>query len=153
MTDARYFATPENAELVDSLENHYKPYQYSTLYSLYLPNLSGGEIVQAHCQFEVTNDLETNVMLAHAMLLHRSETVIKNSEKKPSGSLLCPYAGENVTPGMHHGFRTLVGSCQVEGAGDAWISVIAYCATNGTAKGRKVKVEKNYGGLSAIAFR
>jgi hypothetical protein len=109
-------------------------------------------VVQAQAQFEVTNDLGVNVMLAHAMLLHGKETLVAH-EDKPDGRPLCEYAGENVTPGMHHGFRTLAGSIAVADDGDAWVSVVVYAASTGVPVGKRLAVQKNYGSLRAIVFR
>ena len=147
-----WYATTPGSELAAAIPLAHRPFKYTTLFSLKLPDLRRGDVVQAHSQFEVTNDLGVNVMLAHAMLLHDKETVVVHADK-PAGRPLCEYAGENVTQGMHHGFRTLVGSTAVADDGDAWVSVVVYAASTGVPIGRKVTVQKNYGSLRAIVFR
>src|ERR1041385_5413563 len=112
-----HYNTESGAELIRSLTLALDPYRYSTLYSLMLPGLRKGDVVQAHSQFEVTNDLGFNVMLAHAMLIHPKETIVSHGDR-PQGDVLCEYAGENVTPGMHHGFRTLIGSVAAQQDGN-----------------------------------
>lgn len=147
-----HYTTASGSELVPALSLAHDPYRYTTLYSLKLPRLRKGDVVQVHCQFEVTNDIGFNVMLAHSMLFHRKETIVKHGGQ-PDGHLLCEYAGENITPGMHHGFRTLMGSLVVPDDGDAWVSVVIYAASDAAKPGDKVSVEKGYGGLRAIVFR
>jgi hypothetical protein len=148
-----HYTTGANAELVPAITRVSKPpYRFTTLFSLRLPDLKAGDVVQAHGQFEVTNDLGFNVMIAHAMLVHRSETVVVHSDK-PEGQVLSEYAGENVTPDMHHAFRTLVGSFAATVDGDAWLSVVIYSASDSPKPGDTIKVERGYGGLRAIVFR
>jgi hypothetical protein len=147
-----HYTTAPGGELVTSIVLAHNPYRFTTLYSLKLPDLRRGDVVQAHCQFEVTNDLGFDVMLSHAMLTHRKETVVVHGDQ-PEGRLLCEYAGENITPNMHHGFRTLMGSFSLEDDGDGWVSVLIYAASIAAKPGNKLSVEKNYGGLRAIVFR
>ena len=148
-----HYTTGPNAELVRTITRVKKvPYKFTTLFSLKLPDLKTGDVVQAHSQFEVTNDLEFNVMIAHAMLVHRKETVVIHGDK-PEGQHLSEFAGENVTPDMHHGFRTLAGSFATTTDGDAWLSVLIYSASDSPKPGEIVKVELGYGGLRAIVFR
>ena len=147
-----HFTTPPGAELVSSIAVRPSHYRFSTLYSLRLPALRKGDVVQAHAQFEVTNNLKYNVMLAHAMLLHGEETIVVDANN-PEERVLCEYAGENITPDMHHGFRTLIGSFAAEESGDAWVSVVIYAVSSAAKSGDRLRVEKPYGGLRAIVFR
>jgi hypothetical protein len=148
-----HYTTGPRAELVDSITRVSKPpYRFTTLYSLKLPDLKIGDVVQAHSQFEVTNDLGFNVMIAHAMLVHGKETVVVEGDK-PDGQVISEYAGENVTPDMHHAFRTLAGSFAASADGDAWLSVLIYAASDSPKPGDEIKVERGYGGLRAIVFR
>src|SRR4051794_32905158 len=72
-----HYTTGPNAELVPAITRVTRvPYKFTTLYSLKLPDLKAGDVVQAHGQFEVTNDLGFNVMIAHAMLVHRAESIV-----------------------------------------------------------------------------
>lgn len=145
------YSTPANGELIRELVLHH-PYRFTSLYSLKLPGLRKGDVVQVHSQFELTNDLGFNVMLAHAMLLTTNESIIKYGDK-PSGIILSNYAGENITRNMHHGFRTLVGSARIDEDGDAYVSVIVYAASDASKPGDKLKVERGYGRLQATVFR
>lgn len=148
-----HYSTGPNAELIPTITCVKKvPYKFTTLYSLKLPELKTGDVVHAHSQFEVTNDLGFNVMIAHAMLVHREETVVVHGDQ-PDGQVISEHAGENVTPDMHHGFRTLTGSFAAVADGDAWLSVIIYSASDSPKLGDIVKVERGYGGLRAVVFR
>jgi hypothetical protein len=149
-----HFATPEDSELIAKLAvSSQKKYRFCTLYILKVPDLRKGDVVQAHAQFEVTNDLGVPVQVAHAMLLHAKKTVVKDSPTQSKDTRLCEYAGEFLTPEMHHGFRTLMGSFQADVDGDAWVSVVIYAVAPDELAGRTLTVEKNYGGLRAIVFR
>lgn len=136
-------------------------YLYSTLYSLHLPKLKAGDVVHAHAQFEVTNDSPFPVvMLAHAMLLHTRETIYDHSPVKPTDEVVADYSGENVTDGMHHGFRTIVGSFEAKRDGDAWLSTLIYAAhINADHTKHVLRIEGNwpgqqpYGDMRAMVFR
>ena len=148
-----HYATGPNAELVPTITRVQKtPYRFTTLYSLKLPDLKIGDVVQAHSQFEITDDLGFNVMIAHAMLVHDKETIAIHGQR-PEGQVISEYAGENVTPDMHHGFRTLAGSFAATSDGDAWLSVVIYSASDSPKPGDVIKVERGYGGLRAIVVR
>ena len=148
-----HYTTGPNAELVPTIVPARKaPYKFTTLYSLKLPGLRTGDVVQAHGQFEVTNNLGVPVMIAHGMLVHRKKTVVVQADQ-PDGQVVSEYAGENVTPDMHHGFRTLAGSFAATADGDVWPSVIIYSAAQAPKAGDVIKVERGYGGLRAIVFR
>lgn len=83
-----HYTTAPNAELIPTITRVMgPPYRFTTLYSLKLPGLRSGDVVQAHCQFEVTNDLGINVMIGHAMLAHRKETVINHGDP-PEGQVI-----------------------------------------------------------------
>jgi hypothetical protein len=87
------------------------------------------------------------------MLVHKQRTIVKDDPIQSKDRRLCEYAGEWLTPEMHHGFRTLMGSYAVTADGDAWISVVIYAIAGDDLAGRPITVEKNYGGLRAIVFR
>jgi hypothetical protein len=147
-----HYTTPADGELVPSLTLAFDPCRYTTLYILRLPRLRKGDVIQAHCQFELTHDLGFNVMAAHAMLLHSKQTIVKDGNR-PEGHVLCEYAGENITPGMHHGFRTLMGSLAAADDGDAWVGVLIYAASDAAQAGDTLSVMKGYGGLRVVVFR
>lgn len=149
-----HYATPPGSELIGTLTvSSQRKYKFCTLYILKVPDLRTGDVVQAHAQFELTNDLGVPVPVAHAMLLHAKKTVVKDHPTQSKDRRLCEYAGEYLTPEMHHGFRTLMGSFQCEDDGDAWVSVVIYSVSGDELAGRTLTVEKNYGGLRAIVFR
>jgi hypothetical protein len=148
-----HYATPAGAELIATLPLTGLEYRYSTLYSLKVPALRQGDVVQAHAQFQVSNGLGFSVMLAHAMVLHPRRTIVQHDPKQSKDQRLCEYAGQNITPEMEHGFRSLMGSFAADEDGDAWVSVIVYAATMIPRPGQKLAVKKGYGGLRAIVYR
>ncbi len=151
---ADHYTTTTGGELIGKLTvSAPTKYRFSTLYILKVPGLRKGDVVEAHTQFEVTNDLGIPVSVAHAMLLHSKKTIVKDQPTQSRDRRLCEYAGEFLTPAMHHGFRTLVGSFTAESNGDVWISVVVYAVGEKLLAGRTLTVEKGYGGLRAIVFR
>lgn len=53
-----HFATTARGELIDRITlTGGRPYRYSSLYTLKIPSLAQGEIIQAHCQFQIANNV------------------------------------------------------------------------------------------------
>jgi hypothetical protein len=129
------------------------PFQRFTLFSLAIPEVPAGSIVHAMSQFEVTNDCGVNVMLVQFMMVHDRD-VRYRGEVETAGRLVHParLAGENVTPGMHHGYRSLSGAFESDGRA-LWISVVAYAASKRISADQTIEVMGGYGGLSAIVHR
>lgn len=148
-----HYWTPSSGELIGDLSISGQAYRYSTLYALELPALRKGDVVQAHAQFQINNPHTFSVMLSHTMLLHPRKTIVRDDPKQSRDERLCEYAGENVTPKMRNGFRSLMGSFAAAEDGDSWISVVVYAATWWTIPGLKMTVQKGYGGLRAIVYR
>jgi hypothetical protein len=148
-----HYATPPGSERVTAVRRvKGAPYKFTTVYVLQLPDLRAGDVVQAAAQLSVTNDLGFNVFVAHALLAHPKKTVVRHGAK-PGGLIVCEYAGENVTPDMHHGFRTLAGSFTAADPGDVWLSLLVYAAAESPKAGDDVRIEKGNGGLRAVVFR
>ena len=163
-----HFATTTPGELIDSITlTGGRPYRYTSLYILKFPNLMRGDIVQAHCQFEIANNVfrdtrPNNVMCAHAMLMHAVDKPLVDEQVPQDWEIVrpCAYAGDNITPGAHYAFRSLFGSVKItekttlSKQGDLWISVIVYAASSAKGfVGQKLDVQQGYGGLSALVFR
>ncbi|MDY7094229.1 MAG: hypothetical protein SX243_14760 [Acidobacteriota bacterium] len=155
--NAQHYGLPLGSELVREIWVTPKntAYRYYTLYSLGVGEVKKGDIIQACTQFEVTNGLGYNVMVAHAMLINGQETIVYESESKSAGRIVmpCDYAGENVTPGMHHGYRAFAGTVLVDWVGSAWISVVIYAASTAAGARSMLEVNYSYGGLSTVVLR
>lgn len=148
-----HYSTSAGAELIGEIPISGFAYRYSTLYMLELIALRKGDVVQAHAQFQVGNPLGFPVMLAHAMLLHPRKTIVRDDPKQSRDERLCEFAAENVTPGMHSGFRSIMGSFAAKEDGDVWVSVVVYAAISWSVPGLKLTVQKGYGGLRAVVYR
>lgn len=164
-----HFATPHAGELIDKVKlTDGKSWRYFSLYTLQLPALAPGDVFQVHAQFQIANNVKRpaspgNVALTHFVILHPEEAKLADAEKWPDGFQVvppCHPAGENITPGAHYGFRTLVGSMTVTEKtkrakdGTAWVSVVVYAASDGEGfAGESLDVQKGYGGLCALVFR
>ncbi|MGB0508257.1 MAG: hypothetical protein ACPGGK_18885 [Pikeienuella sp.] len=159
--------TKRGDELIESIKitrgaRYNEPYKFYTLYKLKVEDLKPGDVVRAVTQFEATNDLGFNVMLAHSVLFSKTETLFQGEETGPRKDFMkpCVPAGENITPGMHHGYRSLSCFATVQKYGDHWISVIVYGASTAAIhhpdpeKAKDIlEIERRYGGLSAIVYR
>lgn len=141
---------------------------YSSIYRVFIPDLQVGQVVLAHAQFQIANNVyryaDPNgpgpypdlVGLAHFLISHPQDQVWLDSLTFPfQGTVINPawLAGENVTRDNHYGFRTLVGSFVAKQSGGLWISVVVYAATSAVGfPGQKMDVKQGYGGLNAIVF-
>ncbi len=167
-----HYATPPGGELVKEFTlTNGKSYLYTSLYAVRIPDLAIGDLLQAHCQIQIANNVfrastpprPDNVQLSHAMLMHPAEKRLIDAEGFPPNSEIvmpCLPAGENITPAAHYGFRTLVGSVQVTRktklgkGGSLWLSVVVCAASDAMGfAGQKLDVLQGYGGLSAVVFR
>lgn len=164
-----HFATPHGGELTDKVKlTDGTTWRYFSLYTLKLPALAPGDVLQVHAQFQIANNVKRpaspgNVALTHFVILHPEEAKLVDAEKWPDGFQIvppCHPAGENISPDMHYGFRTLVGSMTVTDKtkrgkdGSAWVSVVVYAASTGQGfAGESLDVQKGYGGLNALVFR
>jgi len=139
-------------------------YTFFTLYSLAIPSLRQGDVILVHSQFEATtpDGFVKNIMFQHFLMIHEEETIIMGDIHYPNGEYLMPaaIASENITPDIHHGLRTLVGSACIDRDGDAWITATISAASAAAKKGPNnkdmLKIEsalKAYGGLSAVVYR
>jgi hypothetical protein len=168
-----HYATPKGGELVRQFTlTDGKSYMFSSIYTLHIPGLAIGDLIQAHCQFQIANNVfrypnaphpVDNVGLCHEMVMHPDEKKLIDAPEYPPDFfeviMPCSRAGENITPGAHYGFRTLVGSAQVAKEtklgkdGSLWISVIVYAVSDAVGfAGQKLDVAQ-HGGLSALVFR
>ena len=116
--------------------------------------MQAGDVVDVTGQFEVTNNLGFNVMLAHFLTINGSHH---------DGNFIAPAypAGENVTPGMHHGYRSVQGSFEVtdellrrlDGSHTIPVELYAYAASDDSSgPSQTIVVEHGYGGLVAIVY-
>ena len=138
------------------------PLIFYPLFILSIDKVQQGDIVQAHCQFQVT--LHTHhkpscitTALGHAMSISVDKVTRQEySNFPPNSQWLEPArkAGENVIGDVHHGFRSLVGSITIDNKisdhfkdkieGPVWITVWIW-AVSGAAE---FKVSKLFIGNS-----
>lgn len=118
------------------------------VYSIPLPPLVEGDIIDAHATFEVTNDLGFNVMVGRQL-------VISSTPDGVSGIEVSEAATRNVTPNMHHDHIQDFGSAvwnRREGA--YFLNLVAYAgASLHEDSAGALRVEQDYGRLSVTIFR
>lgn len=135
------------SELVDALPlTQGAPYQKIILFSQALTNIQQGEVIQVMCQFETTNDLGFNVMIASQVILADSATALTGLE-------ITEASGFNISKNMHHGKTVEVGTIQSpEAFPTMYVNVIAYAASTASTPGDVLTVEQDYGRLSVLRF-
>jgi len=146
-TQVNHTNTGDNSELVTSLLlTNGSPYTGVVIFSQELQNVQEGEIIMVLCQFEATNDLGFNVMVASQVILADSPTTVQGIEITESRDF-------NISPAMHHGKIVEVGTISSpENYGTSYVNVIAYAASTKASTGNILKVEQDYGRLSVLRY-
>ena len=122
------------------------PYQKIVLFSERLTDIKKGEVILVLSQFETTNNLGFNVMLA-------SRVVLADSPTSAIGIEITEASGFNITPNMHHGKTVEVGTMvSPRDYATKYVNVYAYAASTAASPGDTIKVEKDYGRLSVLRF-
>jgi len=128
---------------------------HSTLYILEV-QAEEDQVVLVHAQYECTNENDNNVMLCQYLAWSTENTIHREvaNLQWTHGSYIIPSvpAGENLTPGMHHGYRALSGSFVAPHTGTFYISLIIYAASSASQGWRLHCHPEGYGGLVAIVF-
>jgi len=139
--------TGNSSELITSLPvTTGSPYQRKIIYSQQLNDIKAGEIIEVLSEFEVTNDLGFNVMIASIIILADNPTDVTGIEITEAN-------GYNVTPGMHHGTTIKVGTYIVTADyAIKYVNVIGYAASTAASSGNVITVEHDYGRLSVLRF-
>lgn len=123
-------------------------YYHRILYTLPLPTLMPGDVVDARTTFELTNGLNFNVMACRFIVI----TDLPQDPFKVVKYLSRP-AGRNVTTNMHHDIVHDFGTFKVEEEMEAMsVSVIVYAASFSAVTGHTLKVEQNYGRLEVKVY-
>lgn len=148
MTRPVLHATGDASELVPYLPvTKSSPYKRVVVFSVPVGPLAVGDIIVALCEWEVTNDLGYNVMVASQMVLAPTRDAVAGAEVTEAN-------GYNVTPAMHHGIVSKVGMLAVTRAmASAHVNVVAYAASSrAPVTGTRLTVMRDYGRLSVLRF-
>lgn len=109
-------------------------------------DVEAGDVLQVMAEFEVTNPYSYNAMISSILVLTTSPNAVSGSEISEMNAF-------NVTPGMHHGVITKVGSIECPEAGLKWVTLAALSAASGAGSGDALVVEQDYGRLSVLHLR
>jgi len=111
------------------------------IYSVPVGDVTPGDTLLIQSEFEVTNNLGYNVMLASYVILTDGPTATAGLEITEANTY-------NVTPNMHHGLTTKVGSLAItENLSDRYVNIVAYSAASRATTGATLRVEPDYGRL------
>lgn len=105
------------------------------LFSFELPNLEVDEEVQAYIQWEMTNDMPGNMMVAWFM-------VLSDSPNSYEGEVLTGSVGENISVNMHHAvYDSIVPFHFVKEAGTKYLNLVVYGASDAHINGKHIIAE------------
>ncbi len=143
----RHWNTGNGSELVTSLPiTTGQPYSFRVVFSQAVTDLRAGDILQILSEFEATNDEGYNCMIGCYVILATSAAAT-------SGTEITEASGYNITPAMHHGMMTKVGTLIVpDSLAEGYVNVVAYAASTAAGTGDVLTVEQDYGRLSVLAF-
>ncbi len=118
------------------------------VYTIQLPPLQEGDLIDARATFEVTNPTDFNVLVGRQL-------IISDTPDGISGIELSEAAARNVTPDMHHDHIQDFGSMVWEGeSGTFHLNLVAHAgASSEEAVGETVTVEPDYGRLAVTIIR
>lgn len=136
------------SELTNRLYLSYSSgYRFEALYTIPLPTLYPGDLVEMHGTFEVTNPHKYNVMCARYL-------VITDNPKDIHGIHVSEAAGRNVTRNMHHDVHQDFGTYKVTETMEGKHAVmVAYAASSRAGPTNVIWVEQDYGRMYAKVFR
>lgn len=109
--------------------------------------LEEGQVLLAVAEYEVTNNLNTNIFVASMIVLTTEATSV-------TGRKITSANGQNVTPAMHHGQQTKNGTFQVTAsdAGVRYVNLVAWSASTAATPGDAVVINPGYGRLSVLCW-
>lgn len=105
------------------------------LFSFYLPNLKEGEEIEAYMQWEITNDMPGNMMVAWFM-------VLADTPDSYEGEILRGSLGKNITVNVHHDVHHTYSPFHfVKEPGDKYLNLVVYSASDAHINGKHVIAE------------
>ena len=123
----------------------YPGYQFCTVYSIRLPDISPGDILQLSAQCEVTNDSGLNIMEGHYIQLR--------STQSPSMRVTAA-CGTNIDPTRHHSVITASRNYIVPMAlSDVYLELVIYSQGFDNQTTGSLTVMAGYGHLDCILIR
>jgi len=122
--------------------------QFRTVYSVHLPPLKVGDLVEAHADFEITNPYSYVAMFGHFIVLGNNPDDIK-------GVRIGPAATRNMVPGVHHDdFEQSASYVEKKDEKGKYVNVVAYSSSMlSPDKNQLAKIERGYGMLSVDVIR
>lgn len=105
------------------------------------------DVVLALAEFQVTNQIDKNVLVA-------SQLVLADRPDGVTGQPITPANGQNVTPDMHHGQQTKVGSvaADIERAGVRYVNLVVWAAMSTAQPGDRIRIDQGYGRLTVMLW-
>ena len=143
----KHYNTGNNSELISQLPiTNKEKYIKKVIFSQKIEDLSEGDVIEVLAEFEATNDLGYNVMLASGVVLCETAEQVRGIE-------ICENNGFNITPSMHHATTNKVGTFRcTKNISKGYINVIVYAASTKAKENDMLEINKDYGRLSVLIF-
>ncbi|MCX6191049.1 MAG: hypothetical protein NT109_02075 [Flavobacteriia bacterium] len=144
----QHYNSGNSSELIATLPiTPSSPYQKMVIYSIPIANLNTNDILQASCEFEVTNPYTYNVMIA-------SQIILANNPTDITGIEITEANGFNVDQNMHHGVVIKTGTLTCSANYPMkYVNVIGYSASTQALANHNLIIEQDYGRLSVLVFK
>lgn len=95
---------------------------------------------------EVTNPYAYNMMLGRGAILSTADDSVL-------GTILLPFATENITPGEHHKIFGGAAMHSFAAAFSGFLNIVIYAGADSALSGQAAPVEQGYGRLDVAMFR
>lgn len=141
--------TLENSEVWSSIAiTKTYPWAYRVLYTVALPDLYAGDLVEARVTYQLTNPYPFNVMSARFLAISdhaTNATLYTHFVSRP--------AGRNITDNMHHDVIHDFGTFRVPSfMSGKHLVLIVYAASSASTSGQALQVNQNYGRLEVKVY-
>jgi hypothetical protein len=144
----RPLRTPFNAERVQTIvatQGH--PYQYYVLYSLPLPDIKAGDMIEAFCQFQMTHieaNADARYMVGKFLMIGDSPTDAALLKPKLNSPTALNIERLRVHEPIHH-FGDYIAPQDLTGK---HLNAVVYSQRLGAAGNGTIRVDQGYGHLS-----
>jgi len=127
-----------------------RQYTYWSAYSIFIPNLKTGDVVDLRARFQVDNPQNYNAQVTY--YIARGEPY-GDTMPSLSADLVMPVGGDDEAPHGHYN-RIVLAIDRITGpVGDREYSLILETASTAVTPGAALRLNSGYGGIEALVYR
>jgi len=116
----------------------------ASIFSVLVPKITAGNILQITSEFEATNPFSYNTMIACWIILTNSPTATL-------GTLIDPANDFNISPAMHHGVTVKARNWQAPSTfTNLYVNTVAWAGSSNANPGDTLIIEQGYGHLDVL---